>query len=106
MKYGKKTMNRNVKKFFKPTKGKIIITIIIGVLWLFILVLFTAGIRCFCKLGGFEGCTDYYKYLLIKLGCHCSCVSLNEVFLSYFWNLIIPLILGYIIASAIIWFRR
>lgn len=57
---------------------------------------------CDCALGGFEGCIDYYSFLIIKqAGCHCKCVPLIEVISQYFTIVIIPIVVAYIIYSIV-----
>ena len=90
----------NWKEFFKPTKGKILFSIIATVIRI---ILLSRGPRelCKCFLGGFEGCTDYYSFLILKniIGCHCTCIPLNTVLIQYLTQILIPFAVSYIIYS-------
>jgi hypothetical protein len=90
-----------VKEFLKPTKKKLIVSVILTIFWIFIKKLSAPLVNCMCIQGGFDNCTDYYRFLLIKQGCHCTCFSLPEVLLQYFWNLIVPFVIAYLIYSII-----
>jgi len=92
----------NWRIFLKPTRLKIIFSILSTLLAIFGIYALTPTIECFCAIGGFENCTDYYSHLLIKkIACHCSCTTLNEVFSQYFWFLIVPFVLSYLFYSIV-----
>lgn len=94
---------KNLKEFFKPTKEKTIFSIIITFIWYLICKSYTAMILCEpCSFGGFENCTDFYSLLLIKQGfCYCTCIRFTEVLLQYFWIIILPFALSYLVYSLI-----
>ncbi|MBT3465376.1 hypothetical protein HOD20_02555 [archaeon] len=86
-------------ELFKPTKSKTIITLIVLVLWYFIIGVFFRPM-CKCAVGGFEGCVNYDYLALVHPHCHCSCISLSTAIFSNI-IFILPPILFYIIYSFI-----
>ena len=97
----KMVKEKETSNFLKPTKRKIILTIIFTALWLFIMKFLAIFFTCSCLEGRFENCIDYYRYLLVK-GCHCGCASLSGVYLNYLWFLLFPLVIIYIVVSSLI----
>jgi hypothetical protein len=90
----------NIKDFIKITKEKVIFSLIITSIWFYLKASIIA--RCKCVPGGLEGCIDYYSLLLLKYStCHCSCISLGQVFGQYLILLIIPFIVSYFVYSII-----
>lgn len=53
-------------------------------------------LMCSCEAGGFQACTDYYRYLPIKPGCHCSCTPAFAVIEQYLWIAIFALMILYL----------
>jgi hypothetical protein len=95
----------NWKEFFRPTKRKIIFSIAVTfILYLTRLIIYlnNSG-QCKCTVIGTPPvCTDYHFFLLIKeWTCHCGCTSISKVISQYFWIIVIPFVLFYIIYSAI-----
>ena len=84
---------------FKPSVEKITVSILMTVVWFFIIKFVKGIVLCDC-IPGFQNCKDYYSFLLIK-ECHCSCIPIQEVLLQYFWFLIFPFIVIYILYSFI-----
>lgn len=79
-----------MKDFFRPTKGKIIISLILTAVWIILLSIAPQPI-CKCALSSFNNCTDYYPFLVIKNQlCHCSCVPLTEVVSQYIIFILVP----------------
>jgi len=90
-----------LKEFFRPSKGKIIISVVLTVIFIFVakIINYAFGFYCRCSGGGFENCKDYYSFLIVKWNCHCSCTPLIEVYKQYFWFLLFPFLIIYIIVS-------
>jgi len=83
---------------FLYNKNKLILTIVITFIWLFLVTLLTPNIPCNC--GFSEGsCLDYGNYLIIKNSCYCGCIGLNEVFKQHLFNVIIPFLFIYSLKS-------
>lgn len=90
--------------YFKPTRWKIIVSFILTVIWMFIIMQTVAVplMACLCASGGFDNCTDFHSFLIIKNpDCHCGCTSLIQVFMQYLTMIIIPFIIVYVIYSLI-----
>ncbi|MBI2671042.1 hypothetical protein HYX18_03655 [Candidatus Woesearchaeota archaeon] len=88
-------------KLLKPTKNKVIISLLI-LFFTYIFLLFSQAQICKCALGGFEGCKDYGSLSLIFTnGCRiCGCTSIGEIFLEYIY-LLGPSLLFYLVFSLI-----
>jgi len=90
------------KKFINPTLWNIVVTIIIFIIWIFLIRFFDPLVYCKCASVGFENCVDYHDYLIYNgFNCHCNCTSLSELVTNYFWYGLIPLILSYLISCGI-----
>jgi len=96
----------NFKELLKPTKRKVAVSAIVTIA--FVLFLRNLGyIECNCIApeGGsyedlFRNCTDYYGYLpLPGRLCHCGCTPVTEVLSQYFWFLILPFAVIYLLYS-------
>ena len=93
------------KEFFKPTKGKIITTIIITLilsLWFFI---YNKVMDCLCPIGkDSNNCFDFsFLSIFMSSSCkNCGCTSLLEIIRQYTFYIIIPFITIYLISSIII----
>ena len=103
-----RTKNR-LKESFKPTKKKVIISIVITFIWFLMALIYNWILHVLCKEGinyGFKGCIDYYSLLIISMWHHCShysgiCTPLSAVISQYFWIIIFPFGLTYLILSII-----
>ena len=83
----------------KPTKYKIIISVVITLIWYIFLFYFNANMICFCAVEGFKDCTDYNFLSPLQGGCHCDCISLPTVLYLYFISFIVPFFIAYFIIS-------
>jgi len=93
----------NWKEFFKPTRGKLIFSIVVTLLWILLMRYLTfinlSKISCsFCSGICPEG--NYANYLLVPAGCNC-CVSLSDVFYDYIWLIVVPFVVSYFIYSTL-----
>lgn len=61
----------------RPTKWKLVVTVVLGALWVAGVTLF-GTIYCDCMAGGFRDCTDFYWLALVRLECHCDCWTLGQ----------------------------
>lgn len=84
---------------FKPTKYKIIISLLFTLGWYFFLFYTNFKSLCFCVTDGFENCVDYNYLSPLRGGCHCGCVSLLQIIKLYFVVFIIPFFIVYITTS-------
>ena len=88
---------------FKPTKYKIIFSIIILITWGF-LIYFSKETNEEFKICATIGCDADYSYLIPFLASKCGCTSLNSVFLLYIF-LLFPSLMFYLIQSIVQYFR-
>lgn len=89
---------------FKPTKWKVIVSVVVVIVWILALNFLTTSI--ICKICQMPVCdADYDNWMIKKPICDCSCQTFNEMLfgnLSYiFYNIIFPFALVYIIWSLI-----
>jgi surface polysaccharide O-acyltransferase-like enzyme len=87
---------------FKPTKYKIIISLLFTLGWYFFL--FYTNLKyspCVCVKDGLENCIDYNYLSPLRGGCHCGCVSILQIIKLYFVIFIIPFLIIYIITSLV-----
>jgi hypothetical protein len=84
---------------FKPTKWKFIVSLIVLVVWYFVVAyqsnLICAGVDC--RAGGFDNCVNYEYLSLIKGAC-CGCMTLGRAILNNV-KVIAPFFIVYIIWS-------
>ncbi len=90
-----------LKEFLKPSKWKIITSLILTLIWIFIL---RNMLMILCKMCATElQCKVYYHSYEIIRRCHCDCGSIGGVALDWFWNIIIPFLVVYILYSLMAW---
>ena len=83
---------------FKPTKWKVVVSILAVVLW----VILSSFLVMYCKMCQEYSCDiDYYSYYLASHGCKCDCGSFSGMLLSNLLSIIIPFLIIYIIWSLI-----
>jgi len=89
----------------KPNKRKLIVSLVVMLAWYFILIIIfnMAVVSCDCMPdgAGFENCTDYEYLSPLKDLCHCSCTPLSRVIFLYFYTLIGPFLIVYLILSMV-----
>jgi len=91
------------KEFLKPTKNKLMISIIITIAWILLLRYIVSNTNVMCEMcSGICPSGNYVSYLIVPPVCYC-CVSLSEVYNNYLWNLIIPFIFSYFLSCLILW---
>jgi len=88
---------------FRPTKKKIILSLIISTVFYILFRWFYSGFLCGCALRVIEECIEDYYYLSTMPNCHCGCVSLKEVIfqniLAFIEAFLIPFIFIYFLIS-------
>lgn len=90
------------KDFLMPTSKKIAVSVTITLLWIVLQFALSPIVSCLCKPGGFQNCTDYYQFLIIKKSvCHCNCIQLSQVLNEYLYLIVIPFVVVYLICSFI-----
>ena len=89
------------KEFFKPTKGKIIFSLVVTI----VLYLFIASLT----LGWCKNCGEYKYENWPKIIPYCSCTigsTFSEFILHVFLIFIIPFVVAYLIYSFIVFLRK
>ena len=84
---------------FKPTKWKVIVSVLIVIALLLVPKIISGGIMCgLCE---FKECEldDYDKFMLIKPACDCECQTFSDMLKSNLSYTILPFAIIYIIWS-------
>jgi len=84
---------------FKPTKWKVIVSVIIMVIWILSANWMNSKTLCDCYFVPECG-PDYEKYMIVKPRCvGCGCQSFSNMLSSNFLNILIPFAIVYIVWS-------
>lgn len=87
-------------KFLKPTKWKIIISLMGTFLWILRSRYFSSHMLCKLCSEQIAECRFLSKYLIVNY-CSCNCITWGDVIINYLIYLIVPFIVIYLIYSVI-----
>jgi hypothetical protein len=88
---------RNIAASFKPTKWKLLASLIVWFGYTFCLLIMRVKLLCKECAPSTSPCTiDYGRFMINKADCHCGCYSFSEFMSSYIY-LLIPIVVIYAI---------
>jgi hypothetical protein len=91
-----------LERIFVIVEKRIFLSLVLTIMFIIIMFIISIEYRRLCAcFPNTRDCTDYYSYLLIKSGCHCTCTSIDEVSSQYLWYVIIPFVIIYSILTLI-----
>ena len=91
------------KGYFQLSWGKVIISIMLTIVWVFFQRIWTGSLMCkVCSVDVLEGCKNYFGWLAVQK-CEC-CVAFFDVIVNYLNYVVVPFIVIYILYSLLAMF--